>query len=349
MNILALAPSAGSLRFEYFTSGGREARLGGVVRDYGSQSEALEELDRRAGSLAVAPDLVALRAPYGGMSFRSPVLATAAAEEELVRLVPGDPLHLPEVTEMIELARRRYRDAPTVLVFETAYFTALPEAEATYGIEPSIAGALWLRRFGYHGIFHQAASASAWREAERSRRILSLCLEPQPEVAGVLDGRPLMVTGGATPLEGLPGERSCGEIDPSIILSLSEEEGRGPEEIDQLLSRGSGLSAIAGRDVSLGEVLGSADPRLSAARDHLDYRILLAAGAAKALLGGIDTIVVSGRYARSGAELAARVVRRLAPGSGETDDGPRVRIIGESLLRYAADQAEAHLRTTSAV
>ena len=74
-----------------------------------------------------------------------------------------------------------------------------------------------------------------------SARIISICLEPQPEVAAVKGLRALMVTSGATPLEGIPGHTTCGQIDPSIVLTLSESAGWGPEKINTELTKQSGL------------------------------------------------------------------------------------------------------------
>jgi acetate kinase len=92
---------------------------------------------------------------------------------------------------------------------------------------------LALRRWGYHGLFHEAASMEAgraWRKRgfDQPARILSICLEAQPEIAAVLGRRPITVTSGATPLEGLPGETNSGEIDPAVALALAGEAGLGP-------------------------------------------------------------------------------------------------------------------------
>ena len=79
------------------------------------------------------------------------------------------------------------------------------------------------------------------RELARCRaRIVSICLEPRPELAACLGLRPLMVTGGNTPVEGLPGERTCGDIDPSVALKLAHELPGGLEEANQVLTARAG-------------------------------------------------------------------------------------------------------------
>jgi hypothetical protein len=58
-------------------------------------------------------------------------------------------------------------------------------------MSPELAQELALRRWGYHGLFHEAASLEAgcgWRKRgfDQPTRILSNCLEAQPEIAAVL-------------------------------------------------------------------------------------------------------------------------------------------------------------------
>jgi acetate kinase len=62
------------------------------------------------------------------------------------------------------------------------------------------------------------------------------------------------VTGGTTPLEGLPGETTCGDLDPGIILYLAEQMKWGPEQINALLTQESGLSSMAQRPLTLSEL-----------------------------------------------------------------------------------------------
>jgi acetate kinase len=150
-----------------------------------------------------------------------------------------------------------------------------------------------------------------------------------------------MVTGGVTPLEGLPGETTCGEIDPSIVLALaSQETSPGTEMINLVLTRQSGLSAVAGRRITIGELLHSTDPSLRLAYDILRYRILLACGAAKAAMGDVEAVVASGRYAGEAGQLLEWLTERLAKGRGRTGEAVPWELFEEELPRIIADRAE---------
>jgi len=149
----------------------------------------------------------------------------------------------------------------------------------------------------------------------------------------------VLVTGGVTPLDGLPGQTMCGEIDPSIVLKLAQERGWGPEQIGRLLAEESGLLGLTGRPTTLPEVFAASDPESLFAREVLQYRILQACGAGIAAMGGLDTIVFSGRFAVVGETLGPWLQASLHLRDG---DGPAhidFRICRDSLDRILADLA----------
>jgi len=348
MTILTLQPGVHDLEYAIFTSEGREAVRSGRIEEYRSLAAGTTPVGALLEEAAGTPEaeLVAIRVASGGTLFRAPALATPETIGRLEGLVEAAPLHLPATIELIREYARLMPATPIVLVFETSYFAELPERESAYGIDVELAGRLAIRKLGYHGIFHKAAGYEAARWLGKTGRsdtcILSICLEPQPEVAASRGGRPFFVTGGATPLEGIPGESTCGEIDPSIPLMLAQDEGWGPEQIDQALTHESGLSALAGRRVTVGEVVMSGDPALAAASGQLRYRLLQAAGTALAALGRLDVVVFSGRYARAGSEVGPWLCERLRfPGS--VNPPLHWLCFEEGLPRLVADRAAATL------
>ncbi len=343
MTILTLQPGLGRLDYVLF-SDGKEIHSG-----------RLEELRPKElmhdVSAGIELDAIALRVVFGGSRFSAPAIASPGVVHELTSLVPAAPLHLPAVLDLLELFETVAPRTPVVLLFDTAFFARLPGREAGYGIETETASRLAVRRFGYHGIFHEAAiyEAQAWQGpiAGDQVKVLSICLEPQPEAVGALGGKPLYVTGGATPLEGLPGERTSGEIDPTILLDLVRERKWGPERIDQMLTHESGLFALAERPATIEEVLLCSDPALELASAQLRYRILQAAGSAAAVLGGLDVMVFSGRYARAGSRLGSWLGERLhLEGRGSAGGVPWLCFDG-TLPRLMADRAAAVVRSAA--
>ncbi len=384
MNRLTLCPGARHLTYAGYFDSESTPRVEGRLDDYRgaepdreSARRALSQIldEYQAAARGEALDLIAVRAIYGGETFRQPALVNEATRRALEALAHEAPLHHPPLLGLLDAARELAPATPVLLFFETAFFTALPPRERHYALAQDAgisadADAQPPRRFGFHGLFHAPACAAAAREltargaadecgdkeisdgeanppargARRAWRMISVCLEPRPEIAGVTGRRPVFVTSGATPLEGLPGETSCGELDPSAPLLMREKLGWGPERINEALTRESGLKALLGRPARLDEALDSdpgANSPLSKAGDFLRYRALLACGAAAAAMGGVDALVFSGRYVRSGERLGAWLAARLAATQPAGAPAIPVLLYERPLSRILADASAA--------
>ncbi|HPA47459.1 MAG TPA: hypothetical protein PK395_16960 [bacterium] len=350
MSILVIRPSHPSSHFAYFTGGYCEPILTGDMKSLRSfesnESETAEEL-RRIRSLcrrwwATSPrDALAVRLTFTASEFSKPVVVCPDVLRQLQTLVPRAPLHLPPKLRLIEHCREAFPKVPIVVVSETSFFSDLPSRERYYGLHADITKDLQLERYGFHGIFHESACYRARHQLGREGvpRILSICLLPRPEIAAVMGTRPVMVTGGVTPLEGIPGETTCGELDAGIVLSLRKEMGWGPEQINTVLTRESGLLGVVGKTATLDTIFRSNDPEVRLAREMIQYRILLACGAGIAAMGGVDAIVFSGDYVDVGEILGPWLSSKLVL-KGERGQVVPWMCFRESLDRLIADSAE---------
>lgn len=322
MKILVLNPFPSALGYALFRDALRAPAARGVVRDVSGADGWREALlsvraavdDCAAGAV---PYLIGCRVVYGGDFFRGPMFVRPDVVRALEAMVPSAPLHLPPLLALLRACEGVFAGVPVVLVFETSFFTALSPRESAYAISATNTETLAARRYGFHGIFHEAACAQTValrrvRGAQSPSRTLSICLEPVPEAAAAIGVRPLMTTGGSTPLEGIPGQTTCGEIDPRIVITLKQARGWGHERISQVLTRESGLLGLTGKPVTIAEILEPGKREWAQAREVLKYRILLACGAGTAAMGGLDAIVFSGRYASSGSIIGPWLCEKLA-------------------------------------
>jgi acetate kinase len=248
--------------------------------------------------------------------FREPEVVTPETIRKLEELVADSPLHIPLTLAVIESFSFVFPDIPVVLIFETSFFTSLPPREYHYGLDTELQKDMKIRKFGFNGIFHEAACGyitQLWRKKEAGAvpRIISICLEPRPEVAAAIGNRAVMTTGGVTPLEGIPGQTTSGEIDPTILLTLVQKKGWGPEEINNILTRQSGLLGLTGQPITFEEFFSSENSEYKLAREVIRYRILLACGSGIAAMGGCDAVVFSGRYAYMGEFLGPWLTSKL--------------------------------------
>ena len=91
------------------------------------------------------------RVVHGGPKYSAPQLITKEMVEELHRLSPFDPEHLPEEILLTEAFHRRFPDLPQVACFDTAFHHDLPRVARLLPI-PRRYEAQGVRRYGFHGL-----------------------------------------------------------------------------------------------------------------------------------------------------------------------------------------------------
>lgn len=271
-----------------------------------SQAGPLIEVARREHIRTIA-----IHTPYGGRLFDRPTVLNARHERQLEALTDQAPLHVPVTLAAISFCRRFFPRVRRVLFCETAFYAVLPERERSYALSVLAPERQDLRRHGYYGLFHEAAARQApgLPAHGRRRRILSVCVDFRAELVAVMNGRPVMITGGVSPLEGLPGMTMCGDLDPSIILTIHEKKRWGPEKINRVLTELSGLFGLTGEKISFEQLLLDEGRRNSTARRLIEYRFQLAAGAGIAAMGGVESLVFSGRFAAAAEKTLGLAIR----------------------------------------
>jgi acetate kinase len=352
MNILSISQNIYKLEFAFFKNHSRTQVSEGEIRNWMQLdyllipdmiSKSLKKGLIKKSDSSLLPDVITVRVPFGGTVFRTPALLSDGNIEKLKSIMDSAPLHIPHMIKLAETLRNFYGGSPVVLVFETSFFTDLPEREYSYAIDTGFIRGPGIRKFGYHGIYHRNAVSFSMKKYESCTKIMSVCMEPIPEICAIRNGVPVMSTSGTTPLEGLPGETTCGDLDPFIVLSLSECLGWGPEQINNMLTKESGMKGLTGRQNSLPDTFKSGTSRSVFAEEVFLYRCLLASGAGIAAMGGVDMIVFSGRYHSSG-----KIVRKyLTSKLKMLKDKVLWEYVDRSLLRLTADSGAAeYLRHT---
>jgi acetate kinase len=278
---------------------------------------------------------IIIKALYGGSEFGTEVVYSKSILYKLEKLISQSPLNVSVVVGLLKMLDEIAPKCKIVLFFETAFFAELPLPEKLYAIDNKVVN-MQIRRFGYHGIFHKEAVEKISLKSKNLKKIISICLEPVPEIAAIYDGHPEMVSSGSTPLEGIPGNTTCGEIDPGILILLEEKKNWGAETINEILTRESGLSAIVGEKVSIGDVLTSQDEKYRLTKELLLNRILLTCGSALSIMNGFDAIAFSGRYIDAAVKLAEWLVPKLVFCSA-TQFKPEIMFINDSTEKIIAN------------
>jgi acetate kinase len=261
-----------------------------------SAVQCLNEFIRVLPAQKVA--VVAHRVVHGGDRYVRPLILNDQAVSALDALQDLAPLHNPPAMRWIESAREVFGPGTMqIAVFDTAFFARLPSVAKHYAVPESMGAFLGVQRYGFHGIAHE----SMWRrwselnpQLADGGRLISLQLGGGCSIAVIDRGRPLDVSMGFSPLEGLMMATRAGDIDPAVIPYLEKRLGVSSQEIVSRLNKESGLLGVSGSTSDVSVLLGQTSARARLAIDLYCYRARKYLGAFLAVSGGCDGIVFGG-------------------------------------------------------
>ncbi|MDB6090633.1 MAG: acetate kinase [Gammaproteobacteria bacterium] len=262
-----------------------------------------DDLDMRAvldaflRKLRSPPHAVAHRVVHGGTQFKGPVRIDDSVAAQIAKLSELAPLHNPRALEWINAARAACgREVAQVAVFDTAFFSRLPRVAAEYALPARIGVDLGVRRYGFHGLAHEAMWGrwcELYPELPRGGRLITVQLGGGCSITALDRGRPVDHSMGFSPLEGLVMATRSGDVDPAILPYLQRRLQVTSDRVIELLNCESGLVGIAGES-NPGELLADSAPQSQFAVELYCYRLRKYIGAYFAVLGGCDGIVFGG-------------------------------------------------------
>ncbi len=239
------------------------------------------------------------RVVHGGQDYRQSLWVDEAVKRAIARLIPLAPAHNPANLEGIELIEQQWGDIPQYAVFDTAFHSQMPEVAALYPVPRDWIN--WgIRRYGFHGISHQYCAhraAELLNQPLEDLRLVTCHLGNGCSLAAIKSGYSIDTTMGFTPMDGLMMGTRSGSVDPGILTYLMREKGYGPQQLDEMLNKQSGLKGISEISGDMREVMRAiADGNSQAKLAFEMYIHCLRAGIAAmtASLGGLDVLVFSG-------------------------------------------------------
>jgi acetate kinase len=243
-------------------------------------------------------DVVAHRIVHGGTRFTAPARIDERTLSAIATVSDLAPLHNPPALRWIHTAREVFPEpAVQVAAFDTSFFALMPRVAVEYALPRSIGSDLGVRRYGFHGLAHEAM----WRRWCELRpdlpgggRIITMQLGGGCSITALAEGRPLDTSMGFSPLEGLVMATRSGDIDPAVVPYLQRQLGITSEEVIDRLNRESGLQGLSALSSNPGTLLQAADAQAQFAVELYCYRVRKYVGAYLAVLGGCDGLVFGG-------------------------------------------------------
>jgi acetate kinase len=327
MPVLVLNAGSSSLKYQLVVPETAEVRAKGVIERIGEpgsptadHAAAMQTMQKDLAAEGVDLDAVGLRAighrvVHGGPDFSDPTIIDDDVLNEIKDLIPLAPLHNPGAVSGIEAARAEF-DVPHVAIFDTAFFSTLPAAAATYAIPRDLAQTYRIRRYGFHGTSHRYVSRSAAELVGRDLGELSqivLHLGNGCSASAVRGGVAVETSMGLTPLQGLVMGTRSGDVDPGLHTFLHNELGMAIGDIDTLLNKQSGLKGLAGVNDfrELEQRRADGDEAAQLAFEVYVHRLKHYLGAYLALLGRLDVLSFTAGVGENNPVLRAAVVEGL--------------------------------------
>ena len=251
------------------------------------------------------------RVVHGGEKYTKSTRITEKVIKALEGLAPLAPLHNPANISGIRAAQKLLPHAKHYAVFDTAFYSTLPEKAYLYALPYNLYREHGIRRYGFHGTSHEYVIEQALqhtgparvRKSKTPHRIISCHLGNGASITASIDGKAIDTSMGFTPLEGIPMGTRSGDIDPAIVFFLEKHlHGKFSlkklEKVQHILEKESGLKGISElshdmRDLrdAYFKTKGKKHKQAARALDLYCYRIAKYIGAYTASMGGVDTII----------------------------------------------------------
>lgn len=253
------------------------------------------------------------RVVQGGSYFSSPAVITPEVHKKIEELCDLAPLHNPAHLKGIDAAQHVWPDLTHVAVFDTSFFSTLPEKAYTYALDRETARKYQIRRYGAHGTSHQYVSSQVcdYLGSDNVRQI-TLHLGNGASACAELGRNAVETSMGLTPLEGLVMGTRTGDIDAAVVFHLARQ-GLSINEIDTIFNKRSGMKGLCGSNDmrSVWAEREGGNYQAAVAMEIYLHRLLKYVGSYTAVLGGLDVLSFTAGIGENDFRLRERLCAKL--------------------------------------
>lgn len=290
--------------------------------DMPDHTVAVEVLLDRLIKLGIIANLeeiegVGHRAVHGSDVYKESVLITDKVIEDIDRFKTLAPLHNPANILGINAVRKALPNVPMVAVFDTAFHQTMEKERYIYPVPYEWYTKYGVRKYGFHGTSHQYITKKVAEILGTNEFRAIIChIGSGGSISAVKNGKCIDTTMGFTPLAGIVMGTRSGDIDPSIIPYVMEQEGLNAKEVIDELNKKSGMLGISGvssdhRDIEKG--IAEGNERCALADDLLVNSIVKYIAEYYVELGGCDMLVFTAGLGENAVEFREKIVSRLKP------------------------------------
>ncbi|MBN2510344.1 MAG: acetate kinase [Spirochaetales bacterium] len=327
MIILTLNCGSSSLKYQLYDWDNKENLAAGIVervtlegsfikhrakgkdeyekkQDCPTHKEAIELLiativDKDAGAISSVDEIKAVghRVVHGGEKFARSVLVTPEVLKAFEEIQDLAPLHNPANIIGITSAQQVMPKIPHCAVIDTAWHQTMPKEAFLYATPYSWYRDYGVRRYGFHGtsfLYTAKRAAVLLQQDPFKTNAIIAHIGNGSSINAVKDGVSVDTSMGLTPLEGLVMGTRTGDMDPAIPFFMMKKLQVGPESMEQMLNKQSGVLGITEewvdrRDIEIAAEEGNEKAQLAIEMEA--YRLRKYIGSYAAVLGRVDALI----------------------------------------------------------
>jgi acetate kinase len=337
-DILAVNIGSSSFKFKLFDAATLEAKLSGVAKldrdknisfvvrinsaeqlditlPFASHNDVLDQLINGLKKVLKGHQLAAIghRIVQGGPGHFNPVILNHKVVADLKKYIYLAPNHLPAAIDLISRMENAFPGTFQVGCFDTSFHQFMPPKARYYPLDEKYRSQ-GLMRYGFHGLSYEYMMAKLAEQLLNPARqkIIIAHLGSGASLVAVKEGVSVDTTMGLSPMGGMMMGTRPGDLDPAVLLFLMEQECLDASQLDDLLSKHSGLIAMAGTaDLENLLLMEDTNEKAREALSMFCYQAKKAIGALCAALGGLDTLVFTGGIGANSAVIRERICQDL--------------------------------------
>ncbi len=258
------------------------------------------------------------RVVHGGEIFKSSAVIDEKVIGEIESCSEFAPLHNPAAVLGMRACQKVMPGKPMVAVFDTTFHQTMPKEKYLYAIPYEFYQKYGVRKYGAHGTSHQYVAgrlAKLEQKPLEDMKIVTCHLGQGSSICAIQGGKSIDTSMGLTPLGGVPMVTRSGDLDPSVLTYLMKKENFTPQEMEDLLNKQSGLSAIAGEAPDFRVIEEKANQEGGMAKTAIDeFNYAIAGYIVKyaVAMGGIDYLIFTGGIGENQINIRRGVAEKLA-------------------------------------
>ena len=276
--------------------------------------------DKELGVIADIKEIEAVghRVAHGGEMLRKSSVIGEKELEYLYSIVDINPLHGPPAIKGIEACKKLLPTVPQVGVFDTSYYSTIPEHTYMCPIPYEYYEKYKIRRYGFHGTSHRYVTgicADLMGKPVEELKIITCHMGNGSSVTATKYGEAIDTSMGFTPQDGLMMGTRSGAIDPTVLTYIMKTENISAQEVEDIINRKSGLLGISGISNDCREIwieANKGNKRAKLALDMLIGSVKKIVGSYLAEMNGADALVFTAGIGENDHDVRAGVCREMS-------------------------------------